>query len=312
VSGAPAIRLYRPGDEAGIVALFREVFASELAIPTWRWKYLRGVEPAPVVVGEDGGRIVCHYGGIRSTLVADGEETIAYAIVDVMCERLHQGRGIFRRAAKRFFEAFCEGRAALIYGFPGERHRRLGEILLGYRPVAPVHRLSRSLAGPQPHWPAEVLRPAAIPEDWDARWARIEPRFRLVNRRDRETLSWRYVERPDRTYRVLVARDHAALAVVGLEGSSAYLMELVAEPETSAIALARLVVAAELAAAEGGATTLAGWFPAFARESGILLAAGFVGEPADHRVEIRFFERSFDPDWMAGSFYYSLGDYDVH
>lgn len=312
MSEASAVRFYRPGDEAGIVALFREVFASELAIGTWRWKYLRGEEPAPVVLGEDDGRIVCHYGGIRSTLVADGEESVAYAIVDVMCERLHQGRGIFRRAAKRFFETFCEGRAALIYGFPGERHRRLGEILLGYRPVAPVFRLSRSLGGPCARWPAEIVRAVDLPEDWDDRWARIEPRFRLVNRRDRSTLSWRYVDRPDRTYRILLARDHAALAVVGLEGETAYLMELVAEPETSPLALARLVVAAELAAAEGGAATLVGWFPAFARESEILRACGYAGEAADHRVEIRFFERSFDLEWMAASFYYSLGDYDVH
>lgn len=308
------IRPLREGDEAGIASLFAEVFGQPLALSTWRWKYLRGDETPPVMVGEEDGRIVCHYGAIRSTLVAEGVPQTAYAIVDVMCERRHQGRGIFRRAAGEFFARFCEGgRAALIYGFPGERHRRLGEILLGYTPIAPVYEVAKELSTTPAHWPAEVWRGLEIPEDWDERWRRIEPRFPLITRRDRATLEWRFARRPDRQYRILHLRDEPGIAIVGLEGENAYLMEFLFERTVTPVTRMRLLVAAEIVAGESGARRLIGWFPAFAAETELLLGpGGFRGAEADHRVETRFFARRYPAEWLAQSFYYSLGDYDVH
>lgn len=308
------IRAARAGDETGIASLFGEVFGQSLSLSTWRWKYLRGDEPPPVMIGEEDGRIVCHYGAVRATLMTEGVASTAYAIVDVMCARRYQGRGIFRRAAREFFARYCEGgRAALIYGFPGERHRRLGEILLGYTPVAPVYAVTKELSTPPVRWPAEVWRGLDIPEDWDARWARIEPRFHLVTRRDRETLEWRFARRPDRQYRILHLRDEAGFAVIGLEGETAYLMEFLCERAVTPLTRMRLLVATEIAAVEGGARRLIGWFPPFATETAFLRGpGGFRGAEADHRVETRFFARSYPADWLNDNFYYSLGDYDVH
>src|SRR5262245_31848778 len=125
----PIIRSYQPGDEEGIVRLFATVFHHPLSLASWHWKYRRGGEPPPVYVSEEDGRSVCHYGALCQGLLWDGKVVLGWDIVDVMCHPRYQGRGLFRRAAQEFIARLGEQQGALIYGFPGERHRRLGERL---------------------------------------------------------------------------------------------------------------------------------------------------------------------------------------
>ncbi|MGH7898341.1 MAG: GNAT family N-acetyltransferase [Candidatus Binatia bacterium] len=307
----PVIRPYCAGDEQAILQLFRTVFQRELSLDAWRWKYQRNGEPPPVFVAEEEGQLVCHYGALREPLIWEGEERRAWNIVDVMCHPRYQGRGLFRKAAKAFIRRLCENRGLLIYGFPGERHRKLGELVIGYEPIAPVYRLRKPVPEVIPPLPGEVIVDGPLPVDWDARWSRLEARFAMVCRRDRHHLGWRYLVHPSKRYRLLTVRQKAAFSVVGIEGEKAYLMEFLLESEEPAEA-ARLLAAVESIARSEGASEIEGWFAPFAWESRFLAGpGGFSGDHAAHYVECQLFDPRLSAAWLAENFYYSLGDYDV-
>jgi hypothetical protein len=57
------VRPYRPGDESGILILYREVFHVNLSLEMWEWFYQKVPEKATIVViAENDDGIVGHYG----------------------------------------------------------------------------------------------------------------------------------------------------------------------------------------------------------------------------------------------------------
>ena len=148
-AGAFTVRPYRPGDEKAILDGWHRAFGKEMEEAVWRWKYPGNPLGVRVVVclSEDG-EVAVHFAGIpyRCRL---GEETFQ-AVHSVDCysrpdyRKVLVGRsGLFVQTAKAFFDTFTfepgdddpgdmEERAAFLYGFPGERHFRLGEKLLAY------------------------------------------------------------------------------------------------------------------------------------------------------------------------------------
>lgn len=305
------VRPYRTGDEDGILRLFPLVFQQELPLTVWQWKYLRNGEPPPVFVAEEDDQIVCHLGAIRQRLSWQGVQGCGWDIVDVMCHPRYQGRGLFRRTVQEFMSALCEGQSWLMYGFPTEPHRRLGEILVGYEPVARVYRVRKTLSANVLPLPEREVRLDVLPPDWDSHWRRLETRFGLVNRRDRAYLTWRYLARPGKHYRLVTLPGKTALAVIGLEQGKAHLMEFVVE-EGEQTSAALLLTAVETVARSEGALELEGWFAPWVWEYRFLTGpGGFTGETAENYLECRLFDRRLSAAWLAEHFYYSLSDFDV-
>ncbi|NOT53385.1 MAG: GNAT family N-acetyltransferase [Deltaproteobacteria bacterium] len=307
----PIIRAYQPGDEKGLIRLFATVFHQELSLAVWQWKYLRANEPPPMFVAEEDGEIVCHYGAIRQDLRWEGQSGVGWDSVDTMCHPRYQGRGLLRRTLAAFIQSYGEGQSLLIYGFPGERHRRLGERLLRYEPIVPVYKVRKEILRNPVPFPAGVVVLPKVPNEWDDHWRLLERRFGMIAKRDHGTLTWRYVRRPSKRYRLLSIPGIPALAVVGFESERAYFMEFLLEEGNTAAARVLLQAVESLCGAEG-AETLEGWFPRFAWESGFLTGTGgFLGATADNYFECRLFEPGLRAAWLAEHFYYSLGDYDV-
>ncbi|MBI3301258.1 MAG: hypothetical protein HYZ72_04170 [Deltaproteobacteria bacterium] len=199
-----------------------------------------------------------------------------------------------------------------MYGFPTERHRRLGELLVGYEPVARVHKVHKvvppAVSGDPGRGAVEL---DVLPQDWDTHWQRLEGGFDLVNRRDRAYLTWRYLVRPGKRYRLMTVPGAAALAVVGIEQGKAYLMEFLAERGDAQLAH-HLLIAVETVARAEGVAEIEGWFPAFAWESRFLSGpGGFTVAAAENWLECRLFDRRLSAGWLAEHFYYSLSDFDV-
>ncbi len=306
------IRPYQPGDEQGICQLFALVFRSELPLAVWRWKYLREGEPPPVIVAEEDGHIICHFATIRQRLSWRGEENWGWDSVDTMCHPRYQGRGLFRRAVQEFMRRFCDDRSALIYGFPNERHRRLGELLVGYEPVARVHKLRQTGRSLQSGRRGDDMAFDLLPLDWDAHWRRLAQRFAMVTRRDRRFLLWRYWLRPEKRYRFVTILGAAALAVVGIEREKAYLMEFLVKAGDAELARRLLSGVVAIIQAER-VSEIEGWFPPFTWESQFLCSSGgFTAEEAEHWLECRLLDQRLSAAWLAEHFYYSLGDFDVY
>jgi len=206
--------------------------------------------------------------------------------------------GVFVRTVRGFFEAYCgPGLASLVYGFPGERHRLLGESLLGYRPVEPVTEWSLPTSGEG----GEIIPFASA----DARrWK--SGNFAVGAERDAHYLTWRYANHPEHEYGVVTFRRWLrteARALVRHTPEALFVMELEGKVDASTLAglsrkLSVLGVPVKF------------WGSAAAKLATLLAGCGWTAQQRDHWIECRFFIDRSAP--TIGEIYYTFGDYDVH
>jgi hypothetical protein len=205
------IRLFRPGDETQILALFSRCFPhASRTIEHFRWKY----QSNPFGNGrislafDPEGKLVGHYAGYPVRLA--GGETVHH-IGDTMTDPgvRHVGRGpssILARVARHFYDTFCAGQVAFNYGFNVANIQKFSTRFLRAVRVAPVAyrvwadpprvaRWQRWARGYQ----IEIVR--EVTPEFDAL---IEPG--LMIRRDAPTLRWRYLQCPDAPYLFLALR----------------------------------------------------------------------------------------------------------
>ena len=223
------LRPTRPGDLPGLSALFGARFDHPLAPEEWEWKYRRlpGEGRSLVAVAADG-EVLAHAGALRLPARWRGGEAGAWQLTDFA--------GTPRRAGLRpplvalgrrlLADLPGEGDVPFLYGFPSERHFRLGERVFGYRPLAEAEVLAGDLAD-VPGPPAGVLLEIGdVCGPWaEAAW---EGCGVFGVRRSTAFLNWRYHARPGRYYRVyrLAAGGRDGLAVFAFVGREAWAAEL--------------------------------------------------------------------------------------
>ena len=297
------IRPSTPDDTAALSVLFREAFGVERDEAIWRWKIFENPRGAASYVCEADGRLVAHCAGLPVRFMDYGSEYQALQSVDFMSSPGYSGGigrgGVFVRTAHAFFRAHC-GPAAipLVYGFPGERHRLLGEKLLGYRSIERVGELvlaSSGSGGESEELGAEHLK----------MFGQLPIGFGAI--RDEVYLRWRYLQHPQHRYRVVQARRrfhvHPRIAAIIREGEDAvFVMEIggsFSRPSLSALVkiLGRFGKPAIF------------WCSPMHPIARLLQDCGFVSRQRDHSVECRFFTHHDLP--RPGELYYTLGDYDV-
>ena len=297
----PSIR----ADIPELQRLFAEVFGHDRAAPVWEWKYFDHPAGPHGFVVEAGGRIVAHCGGTAVTMFDGAERYQALQSVDFMSSRRHPGGmgrgGVFVRMVDAFFSAFCGPRKAeAVYGFPGERHRLLGERVLGYRPVERVGVFEAEGMG-DAGW--------TLPPFDESAAARFRaPRFAMGAERDRGYLEWRYARHPVHTYLLVEERrwpwTEPASAIVRADPQGERLLVLEwggsDDPRTLRRLLGRL---------RRMGRNVHGWGSVHGSMGRFLAAEGWRVEERDHRLEIRSFTGRHVPG--PGELYYSLGDYDV-
>lgn len=296
------IRRATEADIPQLNALFKEVFGADRTDSIWLWKFFRNPRGNFSYVAEADGRLVTHCGGTAVRFRAYEKPVVALQSVDFMSSPHYSGGigggGVFVRTVRAFFDDFCgPERIPVVYGFPGERHRMLGERLLGYRPVEQV---TEFVVPPE--------RSSAAVEPLQAKHLRwFDTEFAVGAIRDPGYLGWRYLEHPSHRYGIVVARRPwsmrpAAAAIVRETAECWYAMELFLRtaddaPRLNAV-LAGLGKEVRFWANAGEATGRA------LHESGVRCAS------RDHYVEIRFFAGRAHP--QRGELYYTLGDYDVY
>ena len=290
-------------DIPGLAALFLEVFREEREERVWSWKFFDEARPGASFVCEAGGRIVAHCGGTPVRFRDGSSEYPAFQSVDFMSSSAYAGGigggGVFVRTVHEFFRQMCGegGKAQLVYGFPGERHRLLGERLLGYSPIEPVGELSLDST-------AANISPDELTEKVLSSFDKGQ--FPLGGVRDRPYLRWRYLTHPVHRYTYLAMRStffgSKVAAILRETDQCFYLMELGGELTTGALrtlasSLRRL------------GKPVRGWFSPGHRLAFALREAGFTFRERDHYLECRYFSKRLQP--RSGEFYYTLGDYDV-
>ncbi|HUP64628.1 MAG TPA: hypothetical protein VM557_05055 [Thermoanaerobaculia bacterium] len=297
-------RVPTTADIPRLQTLFEEVFREERDERIWRWKYFDNPRGQTSLVCEAAGRVIAHCGGIPVRFRDYDSDSVALQSVDFMSSPSYPGGsgrgGVFVRTADRFFATFCgPAKVPLVYGFPGERHRILGERVLGYRPVEPVGELR--LESRKADASIESLTEGDL-----SFFSRVP--FEMGAFRDPVYLRWRYLDHPLNRYGKVAIRRPFGMgmqiaALVRRAGEVVYVMEVAGRfsrrnSERLVAQLARL------------GSPVVFWGPPSHPVTRTLSEAGFSVTARDHWFELRSFTQRPLP--RPGGFYYTLGDYDVY
>jgi hypothetical protein len=205
------LRPYEPGDEHAIVSLFQRTFNTPFDLDAWRWKYQRGPWARPelsTVVQMENGEIIGHLGAMLHAISLVGQPQLVAQTVDFIIDAHHRGQHVFRELFKVFAAHAESSGIPVLMGFPSQH-------VLG-----PMHQLGRHVAilekyhlplGSEFHTRLRQ-RVLAVPEAarfgfelnhdyeldsrFDVIWQSCARLENLSVWKDREYMSWKYVQRP--------------------------------------------------------------------------------------------------------------------
>lgn len=340
------VRRATPDDVEAVCDLLREVFPDNPKQDprVLRWQYWRnpfGPSASCVAVTEDGG-VVGHAGAFATPGRLGGVDVVLGHTADAAVAPGRRGRGLFTRLATARRDAAADADYALTITLPNERslapNRRAGlrvvararvtgtptrpEVIarrlhLPTRVVAAAtRRLFHARTQVRGGDLQEVADPGDLDDDVDALYERSRSAADNGVRRDAAWFRWRYLEHPDRPYRVVGLRRDGALHALAAVRSGrrhgpplAYVMDLLARTGGDAARLLREV--ADRLDDEVAVVALA--LPG-ARTGGLLHAAGLrrlprVLEPSPMRFGLLDAVQSVD-DHLDGHWTMSWSDHD--
>ena len=237
-------RLYRPGDELGIVALYEQVFGHRRSPEWWLWKFkgLRApIELTWVAEASDSGRIIGHYPGIPLRMKLAGQTRPAIVNLDVMTAPEFRRQGVLLRLGEEANRHWRDAGYSVVVGLPNEQWGSRTQ-MLGWRTLFPLGwlrfplHLDRSLSRPgklpRPlRFGAHLLgeaasqlwsRPrvrrlgrgsdisleatSATGDTFDRLWADLERYYPNCVMRDAAYVQWRFLDALPVPYKLLLAR----------------------------------------------------------------------------------------------------------
>jgi hypothetical protein len=330
------IRPYRPGDEQRILETFNLVFR-EVCGPTfvdrtmahWVWQYLHNPvgHRITVAVAPDG-TVASQYAGVP--MLADtpwGTQRFVHCVDSMTHPAWRQGlqkQAVFARTGAKYGEQCLVTGEAVCYGFPVDMAYRIGQRYLQYNLLGTVDYLLRDRGVAPLDGVAGVHceRVDVLPRDVGALWTRVRPDKACWLRRDERYLQWRYGDHPERNaYELWAARrgdELCGLMVLrgdqGLVPDATVIVDwLVAEND--AAPTTTLLAAAVRRQHELGRQRLLAVFPQWSAEWGAFAAHGFVPTPSATWLQRRLVYTNhlqpMTPDFLATSWWYTLGDSDL-
>ncbi len=321
-AGTFSARPYRAEDERAVLDLWHVAFGKELDPELWRWKYVDNPFGMRVLVCRDpsGEIAVVMYSGVPYRAWWKGRLVEIVQLMDIMSHPDYRKTGLFIKAAEVFFDLFAGGDSVLYYGIPGRYHFDIGAKYLDYSElesgVAYLRGSTARLARPGSLFGPSLRRIDRAEPVLDAIWSEVAEHYRLAAVRDAAFVDWRFFRNPQRDYLVYflrtgITRRPRGYAVVGIDGNTARVVDILTQPDPALISVLSGRVAADLSAR--GIDTVETWLPA-----GHFLTAGLLGAGWAREAEplgIVPTARSFDPEltipWVSENFFYTMADSDL-
>lgn len=296
------IRATRPEDLAGLGALFADRFGHALAPADWEWKYRQIPGEARSLVAVADGEILAHAGALALPArwpAGGGGEGSIWQLVDFAGTTRRRGlrAALVDLGRTLLADLPRPGDAPWIFGFPSERHFRLGERVFGYRPLLTFEPLAGELPSDLPPKDTRIETGDSCGGWAEAVW---EACGGLGVRRSAAFLNWRYYARPQRYYRFyrLFSGGLEGFAVFAFVADEAWAAEVWLPPAGRWYA-SMLAVAADLRAS---GLRLWRFWPCLSAE--LLEALGLRATGETRFVGCR-------GGAAAAGFPYMMGDYDV-
>jgi ribosomal protein S18 acetylase RimI-like enzyme len=231
------IRRYREGDEEQILRLRKLCFGSS-DLDEWIWEFKRSPLGSLMMVAEAKGQIV----GFRAHLnvkMKVGDEVVKGSIAcDSMVHPDYRRRGLWRKLSRMEWEESTKEGNTLSYSFSnkvsfkykpkeniaicrvpilvkffdtyGEIKKRVGNQILAKILSIFVNSFFRVFYRVKKCPPVETVLLSEITEfddRIDSFWSQASTAFKIAVVRDKEYLNWRYFQRPNSNFKVLLAED---------------------------------------------------------------------------------------------------------
>jgi predicted N-acetyltransferase YhbS len=270
------VRPAQPGDEAGVVDLFRRAFGKAVTAAHWSWK-LRGAPEGlhTAWVAEQAGALIGHYAGTPRRFWLGDRQVQAMVSVDGMVHPEHRQRGVLTKMVAACHQHWIEQGVAFTLGLPNDQWRSR-KAALGWRSLFPLawrvyaarpERLLARRAGipalARLSWLGAAWRglcrpgqsndtavtwesPEGPTESFDQLWSAVRPLVPQSVVRDSAWIEDRYAAAPSRDYRLWLARragEPAGYVVYRLRATAhdacaAYIPELFCAPRDPRLLMA--------------------------------------------------------------------------
>ena len=320
------LRPYLDKDEDKVLELWEAAFLAKMDRKIWKWKYCDNPFGRQIMLCfTEEGFPIAMYAGIPYLANYKGLDINMTHLIDNMSHpgfrQATSGRkGLFIQTAEHFFEVYGGFHAsAFHFGFPGEKHFRLGKIFLQYCVVADggaylVADVRKLKNQPLPVF-GSVGQISVATEIFDKLWEEAKPDYPLSVKRDRQFIQWRFFEHPVHKYKIYSYKNimgkMLAYAVISVKDNVATIVDVFALPRKTAIRALFQKIKKELLSAK--VTTVQVWLPKkhFITECLIRLGYEIKKEPLGITPGGRSFEKKLDFEFAAKHIYYTMGDGDL-
>ena len=236
------VRMYREGDEIGIVNLTNLVFGpSQLRLKRWFWEYKNNPFGFLESVAEHNGQIVGHMGLVPVNMKIGDSIVRGSQGVELAVHPDYRRQGMFLTLAKTVLKKAAEEGIPISYAFPN-KPAYLGHLRYGWFDVREITTLMKCLNvcslirptvftrdvliwganclpsiykskgyGPPAIEDLKIREVSSLNKRIDAFWKDVSKSYGVIVVRNRKYLHWRYFEKPEADYKFFIAEKDAQI-----------------------------------------------------------------------------------------------------
>jgi hypothetical protein len=325
-SGIFTIRPYAPGDGKGVFQLWNKAFGKEMPADVWQWKYVDNPFGHRIMLCFSEDHVpVAMYSGIPYSSRFNRQKASFIHPMDNMSHPEYRGvlsgrKGLFSQTAEYFFDLYGGPQDSIfMYGFPGERHYRLGQILLKYGKLPEGAAYFRALPGDLKKkfraWTGKIDIVDAPGPIFDNLCRSLDRFFPFMADRGAKFIKWRFFDHPRRKYQVFVYKSFLnrvrGYAVFSVESQAASMVDFLFPPENRVITDFFSRISQEICGQN--IKFVQTWIPGSHFMVGHLLKAGFRSfkEPLGIVPVGRSFYDGLSFEYAASNIYYTMADGDL-
>lgn len=325
--GKYSIRPYQSEDEQGVLNLWEAAFYKKLANDIWKWKYLENPYGKQIMlcVSEDN-TPVAMYSGIPYEANWQGHKVRFTHPMDNMSHPDHRDalsgrKGLFVKTAEHFFDRYGGMEdSVFMYGFPGKRHFKLGQLVMHYKALPEGPAFFCFPTNSKKFKTKKFLATIDLVKDLDIKidqlWQSLKVYYPFAINRDSIFLEWRFMRNPNSIYEIYILKSFfgpklLGYAVLGVQDDKAKLVDILVpdEPRVLEDFFARL----NKSLSDRNINWLEFWVPGghfidnFLKSKGEQTSA----EPIGFIPVGRSFDARLSIDWALRNLFYTMADGDI-
>ena len=305
------IRPYTQEDENPINDAFNNVFGANRSLQEWKWKFQDSSNILLSLSEED--QVVGHYATINENFQYEGIHFVCGHSVDTFSQRV-EGAIQTKLIQKLVFQFFAlygnSNHISLMYGFPGTRILKLGQLKFDYGRGLPIPFWEKQVES-QKYFPRIQLPKRFSIAKMDSLWTEAKHRYPVSVVRDAYWIQKRYLTRPNHNYLILWVKqkgNYACVAVVVKKNEALEVIDLIwdGKQEKNLILLEKKITQT---AARLGLMKMSMWLSGDEPAAKILSNLSWTLKEEPHKLHlvVKSFNPKIDREHALDQFYLTKG-----